>query len=215
VHTFETLPLRDQWDEPIPHRFLRCAAATDHAALLLPGAEVAFLHPALYYCVIECMRCQADILWVGYGARPQFPSLSLAEKAIQAKQDTLDACRALIGKSLGTLAMCHLLTATLVAMPVQAIWLIPLFQHQDLREQLRQVCVPSLFVIGTRDAHYDPAYVRELRDCYAGKGEALVIEGADHGLEVGAEGADLLGCLLGCLRVLEQVMCAIGAFLRS
>jgi pimeloyl-ACP methyl ester carboxylesterase len=221
MYTFETLPLHDQWDKPIPHRFLRRAIATEHAALLLPGAEIVFLHPALYYCVIACMRAEADILWVGYNARPGFLSRSMPDQLNQAKRDTVDAYQALlaqcpyqrltlIGKSLGTLAMGHLLATTRLAMPTQAIWLTPLFQDQDLREQLRTVRLPSLFVIGTRDAQYDPAYVRALRDWYRGKGEALVLEGADHGLEVGAEAIDMLGSL----RALAQVMCAIEAFLR-
>jgi hypothetical protein len=53
--------------------------------------------------------------------------------------------------------------------------------------------------------------VREVRDWYAGKGDVLVIEGADHGLDVGAEGTDVLGSV----QVLEQVMRAMEAFLRS
>jgi hypothetical protein len=222
VYSFETLPLLDQRDDPVPHRFLRSEAATDHAMLLLPGSEIAFLHPALYYCMIECMRREADILWVGYSMRSGFLPLSLAEQALQAKRDSVAACRALleqrpyqrltlIGKSLGTLAMGELLTTSLVAMPVQAIWLTPLFLDQQLRDQIRPASVPSLFVIGTRDAGYDPAYVREVRDSYAGKGDVLVIEGADHGLVVGADGADVLGSV----QALEQVMGAIQAFLRS
>ena len=63
MYTFETLPLCDQWDDPIPDRFLRRV-----------GAAVAFLHPALYDGVIACMRVEADILWVGYVARPRFLS---------------------------------------------------------------------------------------------------------------------------------------------
>lgn len=146
----------------------------------------------------------------------------MEEKAIQAKRDSVAACRALldqrpyqrltlIGKSLGTLAMGDLLTTFLVAMPVHAIWLTPLFLDQELLEQIRQASAPSLFVIGTRDAGYDPAYVRAVREWYAGKGDVLVIEGADHGLGVGAEGADVLGSV----QALEQVMRAIQAFLRS
>jgi pimeloyl-ACP methyl ester carboxylesterase len=169
MYTFETLPLCDHCDEPIPHRFLRRQAPSAHAALLLPDADVAFLHPALYVGVLACMRCEADILWVGYGARPRFRSRSLAEQAHQAnqanqaKQDTVAAYRALlerrpyqrltlIGKSLGTLAMGELLTTARLEMPAQAIWLPPLWRDQELREQLRQVRAPSLFVIGTRDA---------------------------------------------------------------
>lgn len=222
MYSIETLPLLDQRDDPVPHRFLRAEVATEHAALLLPGAEIAFLHPALYYCISECMRREADMLWVGYSLRPGFLSASLEERALQAKQDSAAACQALleqrpyhrltlIGKSLGTLAMGDLLTASLVTMPAQAIWLTPLFLDQALRDQIHHVSVPSLFVIGTQDAGYDPGYVREVRDSYAGKGEVLVIEGADHGLEVGADGTDVLGSV----QVLEQVMRAIQAFLRA
>jgi hypothetical protein len=69
VYTFETLRLLSQQEDRVPHRFLRRAEATEHAALLLPGAESAFLHPALYYGVLVCMRAHADILLVAYGAR--------------------------------------------------------------------------------------------------------------------------------------------------
>jgi hypothetical protein len=221
VHVFETLPTLDQRDDPVPHRFVPSAAATDHAALLLPGAEIAFLHPTLYYGMIECRRREADILWVGYSSRPQFLSRSLEDNAIQAKRDSVAACRALlerrpyqrltlIGKSLGTLAMGELLTTARLEMPVRAIWLTPLFLDQVLREQIRHASVPSLFVIGTRDAGYDPAYLREVRDCYARQGDVLVIEGADHGLGVGADGADVLGSV----QALEVVLRAMQAFLR-
>jgi hypothetical protein len=73
------------------------------------------------------------------------------------------------------------------------------------------VRLPSLFIIGARDAHFDPAYVCALRDDYAERGEALVLAGADHGLEVGAWGTDVR-C---SLRALEQLVRAIGVFLQS
>jgi hypothetical protein len=161
VYTFETLPLCDQWDEPVPHRFLRCAAPTDHAALLLPGADVAFLHPALYYSVLACMRVEADILWVGYGARPQFLSHAWADQAIQAKRDTVDAYRALlaqrpyqhltlIGKSLGTLAMGHLLTTVRMTLPTRVIWLTPLFQEQNCAHSSARSARPPCSSLGRK-----------------------------------------------------------------
>jgi hypothetical protein len=53
--------------------------------------------------------------------------------------------------------------------------------------------------------------VRELQTRHSGRGAVLVIAGADHGLEVGSEGADLSGSL----RALAQVMRAIEAFVPS
>lgn len=208
-------------DEPLPHRFLQREEETNHAVLILPGGEVFAQSPALYYSELECMHRGADILWVGYNARPQFGSLSLEEKAVWALHDSIAAYQTLlhqraytrltlIAKSLGTLALGHLLTELPPKVPAQAIWLTPLINRQALRAQMYQAAQPSLFVIGTQDPFYDAASVREVQKRSAEYGHMLLIEGADHGLEVGTDGTDMLGSL----QVLEQVMRAIQAFLR-
>ena len=208
-------------DEPLPHSFLQREEETDHAVLILPGGEAFAQHPALYYGSLECMDRGADILWVGYNSRPQFASLSLEEKAVWALQDSIAAYQTLleqrayrrltfIAKSIGTLVLGHLLTELPRKTPVQAIWLTPLINRQDLRAQIYRAAQPSLFVIGTQDHFFDAASVQEVQERSTEYGQMLLIEGADHGLEVGADGTDVLGSL----QVLEQVMQAIQAFLR-
>ena len=61
-----------------------------------------------------------------------------------------------------------------------AIWLTPLFRNERLREQIQQCRQKSLFVIGTADPNYDPGFLAEVGD----KEESLVIDGADHSLEI-------------------------------
>jgi pimeloyl-ACP methyl ester carboxylesterase len=208
-------------DEPLLHRFLQREEETDHAVLILPGGDVFAQSPALYYASLECMHRGADILWVGYNARPQFDALSLEEKGVWALHDSIAAYQTLlqqrayqrltlIAKSLGTLVLGHLLTDLPPKMPVQAIWLTPLINRQPLRAQMYQAAQPSLFVIGTQDPFFDAASAQEMQERSTEYGQLLLIEGADHGLEVGADGTDTLGSL----QVLEQVMRAIQAFLR-
>lgn len=216
----QMLPLAGYQNEPVPHRFWRHEEETDQAMLLLPGADVFLQTPILYYCFLEGLHRGADILWVGYHARPQFAALSMEDKGIWARQDSVAAYQALleqrsykrltlIGKSLGTLALEHLLSASSVTVPVQVVWLTPLLQDQLVRAHIRQVAYPSLLIIGTQDHQYDPVYLREVQERWTDEKHLLIIEGADHGLAVGADGTDTLGSL----QVLGQVMRAIQAFL--
>jgi hypothetical protein len=65
---------------------------------------------------------------------------------------------------------------------------------------MRQVKGHSLFVIGTLDSHYDLAYLEEVR--LASGGESVVIQGADHSLEIE-------GNTIGSIRAVEQIVRAM------
>src|SRR5258708_36619796 len=130
----QRLTIPGDQDEPASHRFWRQEEETDQGMLLLPGADVFLQTPILYYCFLEGLRRGADILWVGYHARPQVGALSREDKGIWARQDTAAAYQelleqrsykglTLIGKSLGTLALEHLLSASSLTMPGQVAWL--------------------------------------------------------------------------------------------
>ena len=112
----------------------------------------------------------------------------------------------LIGKSLGTLALGRLLTTMGDLPPTRSIWLTPLLRNEHLHAQMIQVRQPSLFVIGTADAHYDAALLVAVRE--ATGGETVVIEGANHSLE-------LEGDVIGSIRILEQIVQAIQAFVST
>ena len=110
----------------------------------------------------------------------------------------------LVGKSLGTLAMGYLLTEYTRLPQGRCVWLTPLLRDDRLRAQMRRARGPSLFVIGTADGHYDPAYLDEVR--LASGGESVVIQGADHSLEIE-------GDTVGSIRAVEQIVRAMQQFL--
>ena len=110
----------------------------------------------------------------------------------------------LIGKSLGTVAMGHLLAARRPG-PTQLVWLTPLLHDPQLVTRIEHARQRTLFVIGTADAYYDPDLLARLQE--ATGGDCLAVEGADHGLEIP-------GDVAGSVRALEAVMLRLQDFIR-
>lgn len=216
--TAAVLPIQGYRDAPVPNRLLRPRGAIDQLAVLLPGYGYTLDMPLFYYAEHLLLERGWDVLRVevNYGQRPDFRTIPEAERAQWLLADATAAYRAglaqrdydavtLIGKSLGTLAMGHLLTLPdPVPAPTRAVWLTPLLRVDHLREQIRRFGGPSLFVIGGADPHYDAAILADLQA--ATNGEAIVIDGADHGMDIpGDPGASV--------HALERVVEAMGRFL--
>ena len=106
--------------------------------------------------------------------------------------------------SLGTLAMGYVLTEDARLSQARCVWLTPLLRNDRLRAQMSRAGGRSLCVIGTADSHYDPAYLEEVR--LAPGGESVVIQGADHSLEIE-------GDTVGSIRAVEQIVRAMQRFL--
>jgi hypothetical protein len=175
--------------------------------------------PLLYYPMLELLSIGADVMRVEtvYVKRPEFEALSPAEKAHWVSTDATAACRAvlaqrsyqqitLVGKSLGTLAMGHLLTTEAALDNAQTIWLTPLLWHDILRSQIQQVRPRSLFAVGTADPHFDATCLAELEA--ATEGEKVVIDGGNHSLEIE-------GDVMASLQAVERVMRAVQSFVGS
>jgi dienelactone hydrolase len=150
-----------------------------------------------------------------YNKNPEFRSLPEPERHHWLLADATAAWHAglaqrtyervvLIGKSLGTLAMGHLLTMTDQPPTVGAVWLTPLLGEERLRQQIPRYGGPSLFVIGTADPHFDPVVLEKMQ--VATIGEAVVVRNADHGM-------DIPGDPIASVRALERVVEALGRFL--
>jgi len=192
----ERLPITGYRGEPVPNRFLRQEGETDHLAVLLPGMGYTCDMPLFHYAENLLAEGGADLLRVvyAYGGRTDFRDLSDAEREQWLFADTAAGYRAglsrrdyaqltLVGKSLGTLAMGHLLAGEDgPAGGVRAVWLTPLVRQERLREQVRRFAGRSLSAIGTADPHYETDSLDAWRD--ATRGEVVVVEGADHGLDV-------------------------------
>ena len=105
---------------------------------------------------------------------------------------------------MGTLAMGHLLATDARLQQAQCVWLTPLLRDERLRARIKQAKPRSLFVIGTADPHYAPVHLAEVEQ--ATQGQSVVIEGANHSLEIA-------GHVVQSLQALEQVIRALEGFL--
>ena len=214
--TTERLGITGYRGKPVPNEFLRREGAADHLAVLLPGFAYSCDVPLFYYAENLLLDGGADVLRVEYASnrRPGFRDLPEAEQLARLLADASAAYRAalarrpyreatLIGKSLGTVAMGHVLTAEAMPNRSRAVWLTPLLREGRLREQMRRFGGPSLLAIGSDDPHHDPALLDEL----TGAGwETVVVNGADHSL-------DVAGDAVASVRAVERVVRAVGSFL--
>src|SRR5215204_3203435 len=217
MSTTTTLNIQGYRGAAVPNRFLRPEGAIDQLAVLLPGFGYTLDMPLFYYAENLLLERGWDVLRVeyAYNQRPEFQTLPESEQHRWLLADTTAAWRAalgqrtyervvLIGKSLGTLAMGHLLTMANPPPNVGAVWLTPLLAEERLRQQIQQYRGPSLFVIGTADPHFEPVVLEKMQ--VATTGEAVIVTNADHGL-------DIPGDPIASVRAVERVVEALSQFL--
>lgn len=213
--TARTLDILGYHDRPVPHRYLRPRGAIDHLVVLLPGFGYTCDMPLFYYAENRALDVGVDVLRVDYAYNrlPEFQEAAPAERRQWLLADAEAAVQAalaqrtyqgvtLIGKSLGTAAMAHLLPT---ASPNwRAVWLTPLLAEPPVRSAVEAFTGPELIVIGTADPHYDPALLTALA---AKPGtETVVVEGADHGM-------DLPGDPVASVQALSRYVAALVPFL--
>ena len=187
-----------------------------HLALLFPGLHYTNAHPALYYTGLALRAAGADVCAVDTRyADPAFQALPDAEQMRRMAQDAEAAWRAaaaqrdyaritLVGKSLGTLALGHLLASQPALREADFIWLTPLLRIDALFAQITTVPHRALFVIGDADPHYDPARLAEAVRLTGGR--SLVLPGAHHALEIEGDAP-------ASVRLMEQIVEAVEEWL--
>jgi hypothetical protein len=98
--------------------------------------------------------------------------------------------------------MGHLLMSDIRFEKAHAIWLTPVFRNERLRKQIKQCRQKSLFVIGTADPNYDPVFLTEV----VAKGESLVIDGADHSLEIEGDPTQSLEAMKRLIEAIKKFL---------
>jgi hypothetical protein len=198
-------------NQPVPASMLVSSEASDHLGIILPGYRHTADMPDLHYSGRILLFGGADVLRVEYAyPKTDFMQRPPEEQAAWLSEDVRAACQAamhrreyrkitLIGKSLGTLAMGHLLEDERFAQ-ASCVWLTPILANGWLCAQIRKHHPRSLFIIGTADHFYQPALLQEL--VMATQGKALVLDGVHHGLEI--EG-DIPGTLATLRRIVDAV----------
>jgi pimeloyl-ACP methyl ester carboxylesterase len=217
VYTETKLHFYDDQGVLIPNTFYRQSQGSQRLAILFPGYTYNALMPVLYYPARLILQLGIDLLSVDYQYSQQedFPTLTAVDQSRRLSHDARAACDAaleqgsyaqviLIGKSVGTLAMGHLLATDARLKSSRCVWLTPLLHDERLRGQIKLARPPSLFVTGDHDRHYQPAYLAELVEATGGK--SLVVPGADHSLDVD-------GDALASVEALERMLQALQDFL--
>lgn len=201
-------------DEPVPNNFYKQDRDTKHLALVFPGLGYTSQMPVLYYPARVLELTGADVLRIdyAYNLRSEYETLSFAGKMQWLFTDVTAAFQialsqrsyakiTLVGKSLGTLAMGHILTHGDFSHSLQCVWLTPLLRNERLRDQIKKVPHKAFFVIGTADPFYDAGLLKELETSTSGK--SVIIPGADHGLEIHADMGRSLQALREWVKKLE------------
>ncbi len=216
------LSIRGYGGRALANRFFRQAAAPTGLAVLYPGLSYTCDMPLLYFPTQLCLQRGMDVLQLqtDYGA-PDFRSAPAVEQTAWMAADAEAALQAgrgfrsypltvLAGKSIGTLALAHMLAPN---SPVKeslgrfaVIWLTPLLHQPTLVAAALQSKEPSLFVVGTGDRTFVPEALERIKA--ATPAQALVLEGANHSLEIP-------GDILRSLQVLQGVFQNIDQFLAS
>jgi predicted alpha/beta-hydrolase family hydrolase len=204
-------------NEPVPHTFLRQDQVARHLAILLPGIGYTCDMPLLYYPGRLLLARGADVLRVEYAyqQREDFKTATADEQGRWVVADVTAACHAVlaqrdyeqitfVAKSLGTLALGPVLTADQRLARAYTVWLTPLLRIDHVRADIAQWRGHSLFVIGTADPFYDPAYLAEVR--HATRGETVVVDGADHSLEIAGDVLRSLEAMMRVMRALQQFL---------
>ncbi len=214
VETYDVIGYRN---ERVPSTFFRQERETNHLTVLFPGYGYTAQMPLMYYPARLLVEIGADVFVLGYNysQRSDFHSASLEERDLWLRTDTLAAYEVastqrnydrvtLVGKSIGTRAIGHLLATGRQLPSLECVWLTPILRNELLCTQIKARPHRALFVVGTADSHYDPVKLSEVQD--ATTGQALIIENADHSLEVD-------GDIVQSIRHIERIIAEIQRFL--
>ncbi len=216
-------PLSKEWFEyqgpggsPGQSRLLSTRKESKVLAVLLPGSTYTVGMPALYFPGRVMLAHGVDVLEVDYGLHPtEIEIMSLdaqAERAAAAAEAAVRAALertaperiALIGKSLGTFAMAHLLACGLDLPRLDCIWITPVLKQESLLEQMLACRHMSLVVAGSSDPYSDAKGLDRLEKEIGMR--VILIEGADHSLEVA-------GNVVETLRGMQRMVHSIEGFM--
>jgi hypothetical protein len=155
-------------------------------AVVLPGAGYSCKQPLLYYAIQVLLKKDFDVLAIEkvYGEDPNWTKLPTMESALKVVEndglvlfDEIQkrfGIHTVLGRSLGTYAMACALEKKVLT-PAQIVWQTP-----SLNEKwnvLKNCGVRSFAIIGTADERFSKAkpYLPQ---------ESLIVDGADHGMEI-------------------------------
>ena len=189
----KTLDALGYKDQKVPNTFVVQSNPTGHLGIILPGYRHSADMADLHYAGRILMEQGADLLRAEY-LYYQTDYLNQTESGQNQRisEDVFAVCNAclafrpydritLVGKSLGTKGMGFLLGDERFQ-KADCVWSTPPLTTEWLYSRIEQIHPRSLFIFGTADDYYKPEILQHLVSVTNGR--SVVIEGANHGLEV-------------------------------
>jgi len=202
-------------NQRVPNTFFRQEKETTHLGIVLPGYRYSADRAELYFASRILLEQGVDLFRVEYAYnQTSFMKVPESEQDDWISNDVFAACNiclsqrsyekiTLIGKSLGTIAMGHLLTDSRFQ-SATCVWSTPMLTVEWLPKQIEQVKPRSLFIVGTADNYYKPEILKKLVE--ATKGRVVGIDRATHALEIP-------GSISESLDVLNRIVKELQGFL--
>ena len=201
----------------LKNRFLKQSDETREVALVFPGLAYNSSMPLLHFTIQTILASGTNVLTVDYdySNNSEFmkqsqrtrsdwmlEDIEAALKVITEDENQKVVC--LAGKSLGTLALGHLLETHENLRDAKTIWLTPLIGNPELLEQMLAYMKDAVMVIRTKDPHYDRDIVDRLNATTQLSG--IIIDGADHSLEIEGDVTQSLRVLMQFVAILQQFL---------
>ncbi len=200
----------------VPNTLYSQENKTEKIAIVFPGSGYTCQMPLLYYTTNLLMESGYDVLQVNYFYKKNFWSLPENKKDewfysdIEAVYDALQnkgyKTMALVGKSMGTLALSHLLQHRNIPEGTRLIWLTPILTDSQLLQRFMQGYKgkKSIFITGNADNYFNADVLKNIKEM--SNSEIVVIPHADHSLEIGGDCVASLETLKLVLNKIEDFL---------
>ncbi|MFW9833969.1 MAG: alpha/beta family hydrolase [Candidatus Thorarchaeota archaeon] len=202
---------------PLKNSFFRQSDSINKLGIVFPGLAYGPQMPLLHYTITTMIESGLNVLAVDYdySNNPEFMKESQELRSDWFMADIEAVVRVatteenqevvcLAGKSLGTLAVGHLLETQEDLRDVKTIWLTPLLKNPQLLEQMLAYIEEAVMVIGAKDQHYDSNIIDRLNAKTRLSG--IVIERADHSLEIEGDTTQTLQVLMQIVTIIQQFL---------
>ncbi len=195
----------------IKSQLMTPSKTSNRLAVVLPGAGYSYREPLLRYGIQVLLKKNYQVLALDklYGDDPEWRSISSEQEArAVVEQDTIkifdqikekfpQPLEILFGRSLGTFAMACLLEKDLVR-PQQIIWQTPALGNKWT--VMKDCKIPGFGILGTADYYYEKAIAHLPTN-------QIVIENADHSMEIPGDPIQSIEILKKIFLALDQWIC--------
>ncbi len=186
----------------LKNTFFKQNSSTKDLAVLLPGAGYPCSGPLLYYSTNLLLERKYDVLNVDYDYRFHPPKDKRKDYLYTDIVNSMNSVASnkysrmvIIAKSIGTRGLAYVLeenNKNIFCNDTKIIWLTPGWDCDLTYKAMKKSRFPGLFVIGNLDPFYSNEKVAELRTL---GNEVLVIDGADHGMDIVDSVEDSIDCM--------------------